>query len=146
MPRQFVILLCLGWHRIWLLWLHWNQKKLGIRCEKLEWYAGKSRYKRFGSYLEGKNAHFVNSVQFASAVEIQDCVERTRMSRVLRGHIYQSRFKYIHSFIVKVIRKFLLKHNKSFRWHFGDYVKHNFFPFEGLWEELLSILWVFTDV
>ena len=28
---------------------------------------------------------------------------------------------------VKVIRKFFLKHNKSFRWHLGDYEKHNFF-------------------
>ena len=37
----------------------------------------------------------------------------------------------------KVIRKFFLKHNKSFRWHLGDYEKHNFFPFEGLWEEKL---------
>ena len=25
-----------------------------------------------------------------------------------------------------------LNHNKSFRWHFGDYEKHNFFPFEDL--------------
>ena len=33
---------------------------------------------------------------------------------------------------VKVIRKFFLKHNKSFRWHLGDYEKHIFFPFEGL--------------
>ena len=32
----------------------------------------------------------------------------------------------------KVIRKFFIKHNKSFRWHLGDYEKHNFFPFEGL--------------
>ena len=29
---------------------------------------------------------------------------------------------------LKVIRKFFLKHNKSFRWHLGDYEKHNFFP------------------
>ena len=28
----------------------------------------------------------------------------------------------------KVIRKFFLKHNKSFRWHLGDYEKHIFFP------------------
>ena len=34
--------------------------------------------------------------------------------------------------LLKVIRKFFLKHNKSFRWHLGDYEKHNFFPFEGL--------------
>ena len=33
---------------------------------------------------------------------------------------------------LKVIRKLFLKHNKSFRWHLGDYEKHNFFPFEGL--------------
>ena len=25
---------------------------------------------------------------------------------------------------LKVIRKFFLKHNKSFRWHLGDYEKH----------------------
>ena len=29
----------------------------------------------------------------------------------------------------KVIRKFFIKHNKSFRWHLGDYEKHIFFPF-----------------
>ena len=29
---------------------------------------------------------------------------------------------------LKVIRKFFLNHNKSFRWHLGDYEKHNFFP------------------
>ena len=34
--------------------------------------------------------------------------------------------------IFKVTRKFFLKHNKSFRWHLGDYEKHFFFPFEGL--------------
>ena len=34
--------------------------------------------------------------------------------------------------VLEVIRKFFLKHNKSFRWHLGDYEKHNFFPFEGL--------------
>ena len=28
---------------------------------------------------------------------------------------------------LKVIRKFFIKHNKSFRWHFGDYEKHIFF-------------------
>ena len=33
---------------------------------------------------------------------------------------------------LKVIRKFFIKHNKSFRWHLGDYEKHIFFPFEGL--------------
>ena len=33
---------------------------------------------------------------------------------------------------VKVIRKFFLNHNKSFRWHLGDYEKHIFFRFEGL--------------
>ena len=38
---------------------------------------------------------------------------------------------------LKVIRKFFLKHNKSFRWHLGDDEKHDFFPFEGLWEEKL---------
>ena len=41
---------------------------------------------------------------------------------------------------------FFLKHNKSFRWHLGDYEKHNFFPFEGLWEEKLWFLCVFTGV
>ena len=34
--------------------------------------------------------------------------------------------------MLKVIRKFFLNHNKCFRWHLGDYEKHNFFPFEGL--------------
>ena len=34
--------------------------------------------------------------------------------------------------IFKVIRKFFKNHNKSFRWHLGDYEKHNRFPFEGL--------------
>ena len=34
--------------------------------------------------------------------------------------------------VIKVIRKFFLTHNKSFRWHLGDYEKHNFFLFEGL--------------
>ena len=29
--------------------------------------------------------------------------------------------------LVKVIRKFFIKHNKSFRWHLGDYEKHIFF-------------------
>ena len=38
------------------------------------------------------------------------------------------RFKHV----LKVIRKFFLNHNKSFRWHLGDYEKHDFFPFEGL--------------
>ena len=33
---------------------------------------------------------------------------------------------------IKVIRKFFLKHKKSFRWHLGDYEKIFFFPFEGL--------------
>ena len=28
---------------------------------------------------------------------------------------------------IKVIRKFFLKHNKSFKWHLGDYEKHIFF-------------------
>ena len=27
---------------------------------------------------------------------------------------------------LQVIRKFFFKHNKSFRWHLGDYEKHNF--------------------
>ena len=27
----------------------------------------------------------------------------------------------------KMIRKFFLNHNKSFRWHLGDYEKHIFF-------------------
>ena len=29
--------------------------------------------------------------------------------------------------LLKVIRKFFLTHNKSFRWHLGDYEKHDFF-------------------
>ena len=33
---------------------------------------------------------------------------------------------------LQVIRKFLLNHKKSFRWHLGDYEKHFFFLFEGL--------------
>ena len=33
---------------------------------------------------------------------------------------------------LKVIRKFFLKHNKSFRWDLEDYEKYNLFPFEGL--------------
>ena len=33
---------------------------------------------------------------------------------------------------IKVIRKFVKKLYKSFRWHLGDCEKHNFFPFEGL--------------
>ena len=36
---------------------------------------------------------------------------------------------------LKVIRKFFL--NQSFRWHHGDYEKHNFFPTEGLRGETL---------
>ena len=31
------------------------------------------------------------------------------------------------SYALKVIRKFFLNHNKSFRWHLGDYEKHIFF-------------------
>ena len=33
----------------------------------------------------------------------------------------------LHCLSLKVIRKFFFKHNKSFRWHLGDYEKHNFF-------------------
>ena len=32
---------------------------------------------------------------------------------------------------LKVIRKFFLTQNKSFRWHLGDYEKHHFFPISG---------------
>ena len=39
---------------------------------------------------------------------------------------------YIDPVLLKVISKFFLKHNKSFRWHLGDYEKHDFFPLEGL--------------
>ena len=46
--------------------------------------------------------------------------------------------------VLKWSGSFFLKHNKSFRWHLGDYEKHNFFPFEGLWEERLWLLRVFT--
>ena len=53
---------------------------------------------------------------------------------------------YANKVYLKVIREFFLKHNKSFRWHLGDYEKHNFFPFEGLWEEKLWFLCVFTDL
>ena len=28
---------------------------------------------------------------------------------------------------IKVIRKFFLNHNKSFRWHLGDFEEHDFF-------------------
>ena len=44
------------------------------------------------------------------------------------------KIRYVHKSIImfKVIRKFFLNHNKSFRWHLGDYEKHIFFPFEGL--------------
>ena len=38
---------------------------------------------------------------------------------------------------IKVIRMFFTKHNRSLRWHLGDYEKHIFFSFEGLWEEKL---------
>ena len=41
-------------------------------------------------------------------------------------------FSELRSVGFKVIRKFFLNHNKSFRWHLGDYEKHVFFPFEGL--------------
>ena len=46
---------------------------------------------------------------------------------------------YLNIFVAlfKVIRNFFLNHYKSFRWHLGDYEKHSFFPFEGLWEEKL---------
>ena len=47
---------------------------------------------------------------------------------------------------LKVIRKSILKLYKSFRWHLGDYQKHIFFLFEGLWEEKLWFLCVLTDV
>ena len=50
-------------------------------------------------------------------------------THVLKAYLlYMNR----HAYTLKVIRKFFLKHNKSFRWHLGDYEKHNFFPFEGL--------------
>ena len=45
---------------------------------------------------------------------------------------YRFRPNPLVSYGLKVIRKFFLKHNKSFRWHLGDYEKHNFFPFKGL--------------
>ena len=44
---------------------------------------------------------------------------------------------WVNSMLLKVIRKFFLNHNKIFRWHLGDYEKHNFFPFEGLRGETL---------
>ena len=44
-----------------------------------------------------------------------------------------SLMSYTHTYLqVKVIRKFFLNHNKSFRWHLGDYENIIFFPFEGL--------------
>ena len=33
----------------------------------------------------------------------------------------------IRCMVLNVIRKFFLNHNKSFRWHLGDYEKHDFF-------------------
>ena len=48
--------------------------------------------------------------------------------------------------VLDSISGIFLNHNKGFRWHLGDYEKHIFFPFEGLWEEKLWFLCVFTDV
>ena len=45
---------------------------------------------------------------------------------------YGSGLRIVFGSRLKVIRKFFIKHNKSFRWHLGDYEKHNCFPFEGL--------------
>ena len=55
------------------------------------------------------------------------------------------RVKFLYYYL-KWSGSFFLNHNKSFRWHLGDYEKHNFYPFEGLWEEKLSFLCVLTDV
>jgi len=35
--------------------------------------------------------------------------------------------KSVQVMVLKVIRKFFIKHNKSFGWHLGDYEKHIFF-------------------
>ena len=56
--------------------------------------------------------------------------------RIIRIHLFMKWIKRL-LLALKVIRKFFLKHNKSFRWHLGDYEKHNFFPYEGLGEEKL---------
>ena len=45
--------------------------------------------------------------------------------------------------LFKVIRKFILKHNKSFRWHLGDYEKHNFFLRIFSW--LYFFFFIFTN-
>ena len=47
---------------------------------------------------------------------------------------------------IKVIRKFFLNHNKSFRWHLGDYEKHIFFHLKACERRNFKFLCVFTDV
>ena len=42
-------------------------------------------------------------------------------------HISLQSLQWMISCWFKVIRKFFLKHNRSFRWHLGDYEKHIFF-------------------
>ena len=65
---------------------------------------------------------------------------------IINSLIFQSHSLIMRDAKLKVIRKFFLTHNKSVRWYLGDYEKHNFFPFEGLWEEKLWFLCVLTDV
>ena len=46
-------------------------------------------------------------------------------------------------FLLKVIRKIFFKHSKSFRWHLGDYEKHNFFHLKGCERKHFNFLrWV----
>ena len=42
--------------------------------------------------------------------------------------------------IIKVIRKFFLHHNKSFRWHLSDYEKHIFFCVDSLQPKIRKLL------
>ena len=46
--------------------------------------------------------------------------------RILKKHNIELEVNFISD------QEVFLKHNKSFRWHLGDYEKHIFFPFEGL--------------
>ena len=47
-------------------------------------------------------------------------------TRISRSHIWNLLAEVA---IVKMIRKFFLNNNKSFRWHLGDYEKYDFFSF-----------------
>ena len=48
-------------------------------------------------------------------------------AQVFNCQIDELKFNWILNSTFKVIRKFFLNHHKSFRWHLGDYEKHNFF-------------------